>query len=376
MMGRAARFFVMTVLCISSMACVGMAAKGDGKPVSWWNCLNQKPRWYHGPEAIRIADNVLLYQRNTGGWSKNVNMAHMLSDGDKANLRGAKNRNDATLDNLATHTQLRYLAKVYTATKLERFKTSFLKGMDYVLDAQYPNGGWPQTYPNPRGYGRRITFNDFAMTGAISILRDIAEKKRDFTFVGEERRKKAETAVQKGIVCILKCQIVVAGKRTAWCQQYDEKTFEPCTARSYEKVALTGWESVGPLKFLMEIDKPSAEVIDAIQSAVAWFDSVKITGLAYILKPDPSLPREFDRLVVKDAKAPPLWARFYQIGTNKPIFCGRNGQIKYTFAEIELERRTGYWYFGYWPAEILAKGYPAWQKKWAPGKNVLQHRDE
>jgi len=367
-------FFVIAVLCIASTACVGMAANGDDNPIAWRDCLKQKPLWYRGPEAIRIADNVLLYQRNSGGWPKNIDMATMLSDKQKTDLRGAKKRNDAMLDNGATHTQLRYLATVYTATKLERFKTSFLKGMDYVLAAQYPNGGWPQRYPIPGGYGRYITFNDGAMTGALIVLRNVAEKKPGYTFVGKERRKKAQAAVEKGIDCILKCQIVVNGKRTAWCAQHDEKSLKPRPARSYEKISISGCESVGVVEFLMGINKPSPEIIDAIQSAVAWFDRVKITGIRQTIKPDPSLPRGRDKIIVKDTKAPPLWARFYQIGTNKPIFCGRDGKIKETLAEIEPERRTGYSWYGFYPAKLLAKSYPAWQKKWAPGKNVLDRK--
>jgi hypothetical protein len=43
--------------------------------------------------------------------------------------------------------------------------------------------------------------------------------------------------------------------------------------------------------------------------------------------------------------ASPLWARFYEIGTNRPVFAGRDGVIKYNMAEIEQERRTLYaWY--------------------------------
>jgi PelA/Pel-15E family pectate lyase len=262
--------------------------------------------------------------------------------------------------------------RVYDATKLERFKKAFLEAVDYLLRAQYPNGGWPQRYPNPSGYARYITFNDVAMIGAMTVLRDIAEKKPPYTLVDEQRRKRAEKAVQKGIECILKCQIIVGGKRTAWCQQHDEKTFEPRPARIYEKISICGGESVGVVRFLMSIDNPTEEIVEAIQSAVAWFDRVKLTGIRQINKPDES-GRGYDKVIIRDATAPPIWARFYQIGTNRPIFCGRDGIIKSSLAEIEHERRTGYSWYGYGPATLLAKDYPAWQKKWAPRENVLRN---
>jgi len=206
----------------------------------------------------------------------------------------------------------------------------------------------------------------------MTVLRDIAEKKPPYTLVDEQRRKKAEKAVQKGIECILKCQIIVDGKRTAWCQQHDEKNFKPRPARAFEPTAICGGESVGVVKFLMNIDNPNPEIIQAIQGAVAWFDRAALTGIRQINKPDQS-ERGFDKVIIKDATAPPIWARFYQIGTNRPLFCGRDGKIKYSLAEIEHERRTGYSWYGRGPAELLNRDYPAWQKKWAPKTNVLKN---
>lgn len=365
---------VMSMLCFFTAA-TALGARGGkkpSKPISWGRCLSQRGEFYAGDEAIRIADNVLLYQRDSGGWAKGIDMARVLSDGDKARIRSSKNRQDSILDNGATHTQIRYLAKVYSASRLERFRQGFLEGVDYLFDAQYDNGGWPQRYPNPSGYSRYITFNDNAMIGAISVLRDIAEKKGGYTFVDEGLRGRCEKAVRKGIECILKCQIVVDGKRTAWCQQHDEKTFEPRPARTYEKISICGGESVGIVRFLMSIDNPNKEIVESIQSAVAWFDRVKLTGIWQVNKPDDS-ERGYDKVIIKDATAPPIWARFYEIGTNRPIFCGRDGKIKYRLAEIEHERRTGYSWYGRGPAELLSRDYPAWQKKWAPKKNLLKN---
>jgi len=373
-MKEAIRGMVICLLCFFVGAVVfgAQGVKRSVKVISWKRCLSQRPEFYAGDEAVRIADNVLLYQRDTGGWAKGIDMARVLSDEDKARIRSRKDRQDSILDNGATHTQIRYLAKVYNASRHERFRQGFLKGVDYLLEAQYDNGGWPQRYPNPSGYSRYITFNDNAMIGAVSVLRDIAEKRSGYTFVDEGRRERCEKAVQKGIDCILKCQIIVDGKRTAWCQQHDEKTLEPRPARIYEKVSICGGESVGIVRFLMSIDNPTKEIIEAIQSSVAWFDRVKITGIRQVNTPDDS-ERGYDKVVIKDTTSPPIWARFYEIGTNRPIFCGRDGKIKYSLAEIEHERRTGYSWYGRGPAELLSRDYPAWQKKWAPKKNVLKN---
>ena len=270
---------------------------------------------------------------------------------------------DSTIDNGGTYTQLAYLARVYTAKGFERHKEAFLKGIDYLLKAQYANGGWPQYYPLHEGYYTHITYNDNAMIGVLRLLRDIARGKADYRFVDEARRLKAEQAIAKAVECILKTQVVVEGRRTVWCAQHDEVTLAPAPARKFEPVSLSGYESVGIVKFLMGVDHPSQQVIDAIESAVAWFEKTKINGIRWVEKADASKLHGFDRVVVRDETASPLWARFYEIGTNRPIFSGRDSIIKYDVSQIEDERRNGYRWYVDEPMELLSKDYPAWQKK-------------
>jgi PelA/Pel-15E family pectate lyase len=329
--------------------------------LGWNDAQRQRPEWYGGESALRIADNVLLYQRETGGWPKNINMALVLSEQSRNVLLPEKKQTDSTLDNGATVSQMIYLARVYNATRQNRFQESFLKGLDYLLKAQYENGGWPQSYPDLSGYARHITFNDNAMRNVLTLLQNIAKKQPEYLFVDEARRQKSAAAVNRGIDCILKTQIVVNNKKTAWCAQHDSVTLAPAEARSYEKISLSGSESVGITRFLMSIDKPSPQIIEAVQSAIAWFESARVEGLRLVRKPDAS--GMVDRIVVPDASAPPMWARFYDIATNRPIFCGRDGIIKYSLAEIEHERRNNYRWYVEEPLTLLEKDFPEWKKK-------------
>ncbi len=364
------RFFGFISLSIS-VVCVGMfycgepqawAAETASSSITWKQCRNQPKDWYGGKEAVRIADNLLLYQKDVGGWPKNIDMAQALSSRQKKKLIDAKSdKKDATIDNSATYRQLAYLAKVYQKTGLERFKQACLKGFDFLVDIQYDNGGWPQ-FPYKRGYYSRITFNDGAMIGVMNFLKD-ASNDPLYSFVDDARKKRAKAAVVKGIECILRCQIVVDGKRLTWCAQHDEKTLKPAPARSYEKISLSGSESVGVVRFLMGIDNPSDEIKESIKGAVEWFEAVKLTGIKEVRKDAPGSPRGYDKVIVQDDSASPIWARFYEIGTNRPIFCGRDGIIKYSVAEIEYERRNGYsWYTGS-PGD-LSDDYAEWLKKW------------
>ncbi len=328
----------------------------DYKLVSWNDVLEQKPLWYPVDEATRIANQVVLYQRENGGWEKNVDMAAMLTQFEREKLLREKSATDTTIDNGATVTQLRYLAKVITAKNIETHRTAFLKGLDFLFAMQYENGGFPQFFPLKKDYSRHITYNDNAMINALKILRDIAKKKEDFLFINEERRLKAEKAVERAIPLILKTQIEINEKKTIWAAQYDENTLKPADARKFEPASLTAGESVGIIRFLMLDSNPNPEKIEAIESAIEWFRANKIEGIRWERKNGESV-------VIKDKNAPPIWARFYQIETMKPIFIGRDAVIRYDVAEIEAERRNGYAWYVSAPNELLEKDYPKWKEK-------------
>jgi PelA/Pel-15E family pectate lyase len=353
------------VLLVTTLGLAASASAQDSPAIRWRNILDQPADWYGSDEARRIADNVLLYQNDSGGWPKNIDMARALSEEDKAQLRQTHGETETTIDNGATHTQIRYLAIVHAATGDERYAEAARRGIEYLLAAQYENGGWPQFYPLKKGYYTHITFNDGAMIGAMTILRDASIGKPPFDFVDVLVRERSARAIDKGLDCILKCQVVVDGKPTVWCAQHDEVNFRPRGARAYELPSLSGSESVGVVNYLMEIDHPSDEVKRAIESAVAWFDEVKIVGMAVRWVRNPDLPRGRDRVLVADPAANPLWARFYEIGTNQPMYVGRDGVVRSNLADVEYERRTGYNWIGDFAATLLERDYPAWRIKWA-----------
>ena len=86
-------------------------------------------------------------------------------------------------------------------------------------------------------------------------------------------------------------------------------------------------------------------------------------GIKVVQKDDKNAPKGVDRVVVADPSAPPLWARFYTIGTNKPFFSDRDGIAKDSLAEIGYERRNGYAWYTNSPAALLAEDYPAWRRR-------------
>ncbi|WP_306433076.1 pectate lyase [Paenibacillus sp. J45TS6] len=277
-------------------------------------------------ETASISD-ILKYQQSDGGWKKD----YTTTSGEWAK---------STIDNKATYTEIRRLAAEYQKTKDSKYSAAAIKGINFLLNMQYANGGWPQVY-NSSGYHKHITFNDNAMINVMILLDDVANKKGDFSFIDSTLAGKCNTAVTKGVSLILQMQVVVNGKLTVWGQQHDSVTLKPAGARAYEVPSLSGQESVGIVKFL-KTRSSTTQIANSIKAAEDWFKAVKITGIKVVKTSD-------DVIVTSDPTAPAIWARFYEINTNKPIFVGRDGIVKYKLSDIEQERRVNYSWYGNWP---------------------------
>ena len=112
----------------------------------------------------------------------------------------------------------------------------------------------------------------------------------------------------------------------------------------------------------MSLEKPSLQIIESVDAAVRWFEAVKVPGIKQVMVADPKALKGMDKRVVEDPGAPPMWARFYDLKTMKPMFVDRDGVPKEKLSEIGYERRNGYGWLGTWPAGVLAD-YPAWKKR-------------
>lgn len=345
-------------LLLVLMAALTVASPGCAQtPTPEWNggIVRREAAWYASPEARRIADVVVQHQSADGGWPKNTSL---LVPPDAAPVEDSVKN---TFDNEATTLPMAFLARVIQAGERPADRAAFDRGLDYILAAQYPNGGWPQFYPLRRGYYTHITFNDDAMIRVMTLLRDVAAGDGPYGFVDANRRARAGAAVARGLEVILAAQIRQNGVLTAWCAQHDETTLQPAWARAYEPPSLSGNESVGITRFLMAIPDPSPEVVAAVEGAVRWFEASVIPGLRFeTITADDGRP---DARVVADPQAPRIWARFYELETNRPIFLSRDSVFHYDFAEIERERRTGYRYYGAWPEPLLRDDYPAWRRR-------------
>lgn len=336
--------------------------------------LNKPADWYGGEQARRIADIIVSFQTPAGGWSKRLDLTlHVRAPGehfspDNGSRFLSASDNDAphdsnwsyvgTFDNDATTTQLRYLAKVIAALRADqgaRYRAAFLRGFDYILAAQYPNGGWPQVWPLQGGYHDDITYNDGAMIHVMELLGNVRDGQNEFAFVPQKMRAIAAASLKRGIECILASQIVVGGRRTVWCQQHDALTLKPTSARNYEMPCQTSGESAEIMMFLMALPNPGPDVAAAVNASAAWFEKTKMFDVAFRNSGDDG------RLLVSAPGNGPLWARYYEIGSDRPIFGDRDKSIHDSVAEISNERRKGYSWYGD-TAKRALEHYARWSK--------------
>jgi PelA/Pel-15E family pectate lyase len=387
--------YVAAELKAAGMAKVTMPA--EGRPSI---SIRNPDAWYGSAEAVHAADVILSYQMPNGGWGKNLNMhdnprpwggsficdniSRYLGPDDYDAPKDRYWNYFGTLDNDCTTTQLRFLAKVITAVGPNRsgsYRAGFLRGVEYLFNAQYPNGGWPQVWPLEGGYHDAITFNDDAVTQAIEVLQGVVEGKGMYSFTSQELRERAAPRVAKGYAAILACQIHANGHRTVWCQQHDALTLAPTSARNFEPAVQCGDESSNVVEFLMTVPNPSPEIVASVNAAAAWFKKTAIYGQVWSRgrggfgggrppganppaaagadAPRPPRPAPTGTRLVPTPGAGPIWARYYDLGSDLPVFGDRDKTMHDKVEELSLERQRGYSWFNNGPQKML-ETYATW----------------
>lgn len=328
--------------------------------LSFASCATAQQNTSVSLKTDSIADRMLVYQLSNGAWPKQtmgggvVKYETPINDALMAKIKATTEKH-ATIDNKATTREISALVKAFKETGNQKYLIAAERGIAYLFTAQYANGGWPQYYPDNSLYRAEITFNDDAIVNVLNIMLNIATKTNDFDVVDPKFIPKAEDAVNRGIACILKTQVAQNGKPTIWAAQYDQNSLQPAKARNFEPASLSTSESVGIVRFLMRIRKPSPAIRTAIANAINWFGTTKIVGYRFDKLPSG------DKGLIEDTTST-IWARFYDFKTNQPIFGDRDNSVKTNVADISFERRNGYGWYGTWPANLIAKDYPKWQK--------------
>jgi len=324
---------------------------------------------YAPEQIVEIAENVLLYQRANGGWIENQDPTRILDASERARVAADQAKPEISFDNRNVFSQVEYLDAVFAQTRDGRYRDAAVRGIEVMLAHQIAScGGWPHTVPGREPYHRHITIADDVTAGVLTLLRRVMDPASSFAFVAPELCARAREAVARGDACLLRLQIVQAGQLAGWAGQYDIQTLQPALGRSYELPAIVAWETTGVVRYLMAIESPPPEVVRAVEGAVAWLERSRLTVLLIDTLPAEPVKYQYHTLttyrrLVEDPASPPLWARFYDLADNSVVLANRDGKRVAAYDQIARERRTGYDWYGDWPAKLLSTELPAWRAR-------------
>ena len=310
--------------------------------------------------SIEGAKHVMSWQLPSGGWSKD-NPDHYTREWNGSERKAKYYQVDnvtplGTIDNYATVSEIEYLIEVYAMTGDERVKTSILKGIDFLLTMQYDSGGFPQVYPRQDHgaslYENDITINDNAMVSVMKLLQKAVTRQPGYgpELFDETYYLDIRDAYGRGIGFLLEAQVVVDGTKTIWSGQYDSETLTPSRGRKFEPVSLITRESVKVMEFLDSLNSSDPRVEEALKYSELWFVKNAVPNAEFVRN-------SYSNDYFAYSPGNYMWYRFYEIGTNQPLFGDNDGSVHNNIMAISKERRQNYGWAGNWARDIYRDSF-------------------
>jgi hypothetical protein len=286
-------------------------------------------------EAARETAYALIRgQLASGGWQHSLELDPELRKKIAYRESGSKNgRNITTFDDDTTQAALRFLMRTDAALQFadKKIHEAVQYALGSILKAQYPNGSWAQgyqdfpapdkfpaikarfpsewsrTWPNTP-YSSLYTLNDNNLATLVETLFEASRVYAGpsdplFSALAENAR---HAAARVGDFLIL---AQMPEPQPAWAQQYNFE-MHPAWARKFEPPAISGGESHGALRTLLQIYRETGDkkYLEPIPKALAYLRKSRL--------PDGRL------------------ARFYELRTNRPLYFTREYQLTYDDSDL------------------------------------------
>lgn len=278
--------------------------------------------------AQETAQALIRGQLVSGGWDNSMEFdpEKRKKYAYRVDLKGAeagKRSNTTTFDDDKSQSALRFLMQLDQETEFKEaaLHEAALYALDAFIHAQYPNGAWPQRFSTapvaaefpvvqatipadwPREfsgvkYASYYTLNDGTMRDLIATMLLAYDVYQDERYLA---------AAKRGGDFFLLAQL--PEPQPGWAQQYNRE-MQPAWARKFEPPAITGGESQGVMQSLLLL--------------------YRRTGEKKYLEPLPPALDYYRKCLLPDGQL----ARFYELGTNKPLYLTQ--QYTLTYADNDL----------------------------------------
>lgn len=307
----------------------GTPSVGMAMLKAWW--ATEDPLFLQG--AREAAGALMWCQMASGGWGDGYDFNRQIADGrylrrdvDAGDLESGERGNTSSLDDNKTQAALLLLLELAHSDGGRDdagLRHALNYGLEGLLTAQAPNGGWAQHFSGPflhdspdreaqvprdwprtfpgANYRSFYTLNDDVFLNTIRLLLRAWELEEDPRFL--------EAAKQSGDFLI---RAQLPEPHPVWAQQYNHR-MQPAWARKYEPPAACSRESLGALEALRLLWVATGEERFAapIPPALDWFAESRLEG------------------------EEPRWARFHELLTNRPLYC-RAGTYELTYGPVDL----------------------------------------
>ena len=280
-----------------------------------WEATGDK---YFLEAAIETAVSLAYGQLKSGGWTQKIDFNPRSKEtGQYRNGKGnPKGKNNSSFDDGQSQSAMLFMIRCDEALgfKHKVVHQSAEIAMKALLNAQYPNGGFPQVWTSPvprqkavkasfprydwrtegrvKEYWNLYTLND-GVTGYITPV--LIEAHRIYN------DDKFKNALRKLGDFLILAQM--PEPQPAWAQQYSYD-MHPAWARRFEPPAISARESEDAIKVLMTIYRE--------------------TGDKKYLSPIPKALAYLRRSLLPDGRS----ARYYELKNNKPLYMNRTPGTK------------------------------------------------
>lgn len=280
--------------------------------------------------SVDVARALAWGQSKAGGWEHLADVGHM-KKGDKP----VRKEGRCSFDDDMTQGALSFLMDLDQMVDEAWLDEAIDVGLQFMVTSQFDNGGWSQWYPLIGGYHDYYTFNDGAINDCIKLML------KAYKIYGKEEYL---NSAKRGGDFIILSQL--PAPQSGWAQQYNHD-LKPAWARTFEPPGVCSLVTANNIRTLVDLYlfTKDEKYLKPIPKAIAWLEKSKIGDN--------------------------LWARLYEVGTNKPIYGDREdgNKIHYDYAKIsEYERKSYSWQGSFGVKQAIAYYKKVISGKYDPGR--------